>query len=329
MIGLGYWGPHLVRNLQSLSQCKETVVFDLDARRVESMVERFPAVRGCESFDRIVADASVEAVVIATPVTTHFQLAQRALDAGKSVLVEKPLATKGADARRLVDLAMQRGVLVMAGHTFLYSPAVGWLKKAIQRGDLGDIAYVQSSRVNLGIHQSDVSVITDLAPHDISILLYWLEDRVVEVSASGRASQRVGPADVAFIDLAFESGCIANIHLSWLAPTKMRRMTLVGARQMAVYEDTNVEEPIKIYDKGVELPDPMDFGQFKAVYRAGDAVSPRIESWEPLHAELSAFLDRVQAGDGPDEREAAAIRVVEVTEAAESSLAADGRPITL
>lgn len=329
MIGLGYWGPQLVRALHSIPECKEIVACDLDESRVQTVLRRFPASRGTTSFEDVLSDGSVDALVVATPIRTHFDLARRALEAGKSVLVEKPLVTSHSAGRELVDLATRNGLVVMAGHTFLYSPPVRWLKESIDRGDLGQIAYIQSSRVNLGIHQSDVSVISDLAPHDISILLHWLDEPVVEVSATGRSSQGVGPADVAFIVIKFASGCIANLHLSWLAPTKVRRMTVVGSRRMAVYEDTNLEEPIKLYDKGVELPDPEDFGQFKAVYRAGDVVSPRIESWEPLQLELKQFLERVQAGGVPDHREESALRVVAATEAAETSLADHGRAIAL
>lgn len=328
-MGLGYWGPQLVRNLFSLPECKEIVACDVDEDRVRTVLGRFPGTGGTTSFAEVLSDPSIDALVISTPVRSHFELARRSMEAGKSVLVEKPLATSHSEARQLVDLATERGVLVMAGHTFLYSPPVRWLKESIDRGDLGQIVYVQSSRINLGIHQSDVSVISDLAPHDVSILLDWLDEPVTEVSANGRSSHGVGPADVAFIDIAFASGCIANLHLSWLAPTKLRRMTLVGSRRMAVYEDTNLEEPIKVYDKGVELPDPEDFGQFKAVYRAGDVVSPRIEAGEPLQAELQLFLKRVQAGEVPDEREEIALRVVAITEAAEFSLENNGKRVTL
>lgn len=293
------------------------------------MSDRFPHVDGCHDPSEVFEAPDVEAVLLSTPVRTHFSLAEAALRSGKSVLVEKPMATSTEDAETLVTLAGNSGLLVAAGHTFLYSPSVQYIKAFIEDGKLGTPLYVQSSRVNLGIHQSDVSVVWDLAPHDLSILQYWLKDRVVEVSARGRSSLSVGPADVAFVDLEFAGGCIANVHLSWLAPTKVRRMTLVGSRRMVVYEDTDYEEPIKIYDKGVTLPDPEDFGQFKATYRAGDVVSPRVETWEPLRAQIDTFLRRVKAGETPDEREAEAIEVVRMAEAAETSLAQGGAPIKL
>lgn len=324
VVGLGYWGPQLVRNLTFLERTTQVVACDVDEARVKAVVRQYPSVIPTTDFNSVVEDPEVAAVVVATPVKTHVDLATRALEGGKSVLVEKPLATTTTAARHLVQLAAERSLLVMAGHTFLYSPAVREVKRLLEEGELGTPLYVQSSRVNLGIHQSDVSVITDLAPHDLSILLYWLDEPPVQVSATGRSSHGIGPADVAFIDVSFASGCIANLHLSWLAPTKVRRTTLVGSKRMVIYEDTNYEEPIKLYDKGVSLPDPTDFGEFKATYRAGDVVSPRIEVWEPLRAELEDFLKRVAAGDTPGDQENAALSVVATVEAAEQSLARNG-----
>ena len=253
VVGLGYWGPNLVRNLHTVDGCTSVVVCDTDEARVKSVQGNYPAVVGTCSYDQVLADPEVTAVIIATPVATHADLATRALEAGKSVLVEKPLAASAADASRLIQLARENRVLVMAGHTFLYSPPVRTVSRLLQQGQVGVPLYVQSSRVNLGIHQSDVSVLWDLAPHDLSILFEWLQEQPAQVSAIGRTSFGGSP-DVAFIDLAFPSGCIANLHLSWLAPTKLRRTTLVGTRRMVVYEDTNPEEPVKVYDKGVTDP---------------------------------------------------------------------------
>lgn len=329
MVGLGYWGPQLVRNLHFIDACSQVVVCDLDETKVKAMTRTYPTAIGSGGYEELLADDDVRAVVLATPVTTHAPLAEQALSAGKSVLVEKPLATSREDAERLIALATERGQLVMAAHTFLYSPAVRSAKEILVRGDLGQPLYAQSSRVNLGIHQSDVSVIWDLAPHDCSILSYWLGETAVRVSARGRASLGVGPPDVAFIDLEFPSGCIANLHLSWLAPTKVRRTTLVGSKQMLVYEDTNLEEPLKIYDKGLDLPDPQDFGEFKATYRSGDVRSPRVPVWEPLRLELEDFLRRVSEGRTPDEQEEEALGVVAMIEAAELSFREGGKVVEL
>jgi predicted dehydrogenase len=324
VVGLGYWGPQLVRNLTYLEQCSQVVACDLDETRVKSICRQYPGVTGAGDYEELLTDPELKAVVLATPVRTHAPLASKALEAGVNVLVEKPLATSFDDASRLISTAEDKGLLVMAGHTFLHSPAVQAVDELIQRGDVGKPLYAQSSRVNLGIHQSDVSVIWDLAPHDLSILIYWLKERPISVSATGKSVHGVGPADVAFVDLHFPSGCIANIHLSWLAPTKMRRTTLVGDKRMVVYEDTNVEEPVKLYDKGVNMPDPEDFGQYKTSYRAGDVISPRVGSWEPLRAELDEFLGRVARGETPNGREATALSVVATIEAAEQSLAENG-----
>lgn len=327
--GLGYWGPQLVRNLQFIDACTQIVACDSDETRLKSVLRHYPSASGTTSFDQVLNDPDVEAVVLATPVGTHFSLARQALQAGKNVLVEKPLATSLEEASALVDQAKDAGLLVMAAHTFLYSPAVQRAKQFIDEGQLGDPLYAQSSRVNLGIHQSDVSVIWDLAPHDLSILTHWFDETPVSVSAMGRASHGVGHADVAFIDLQFPSGCIANVHLSWLAPTKMRRTTVVGSKRMLVYEDTNHEEPIKLYDKGVDIPDPKDFGEFRAIYRSGDALSPRVESWEPLRAELEDFIARAADHQSPGRSEETAVNIVACIEGAETSLAQGGTVVKI
>jgi predicted dehydrogenase len=325
VVGLGYWGPQLVRNLTHLDQCSQVVACDVDDARVKAIVAQYPGVVGASDYGELLGDPDLRGVVLATPVRTHGPLARQALDAGVNVLVEKPLATSYDEAAGLIALAEAKGLLVMAGHTFLFSPAVQAVRALLDAGEVGKPLYVQSSRVNLGIHQSDVSVVWDLAPHDLSILVYWLKESPLAVSAMGKSSHGVGHADVAFVDLQFPSGCIANIHLSWLAPTKMRRTTLVGDKRMVVYEDTNVEEPVKVYDKGVNLPAPEDFGQYKTSYRAGDVVSPRIETWEPLRAELSEFLGRVARSETPNGRETTALSVVATIEAAEHSLRENGK----
>jgi len=330
VIGLGYWGPNLVRNLHATDAAPGVVACDVDEARVKAVIRQYPGTRGLTDYAAVLSDPAVDAVVIATPVATHASLSAMALDAGKSVLVEKPLATSETDARGLVHMAEKRGLLVMAGHTFLYSPPVQAVRRLIEQGEIGEPLYVQSSRVNLGIHRSDVSVIWDLAPHDLAILQSWLGEFPIKVAAHGRSTYGRGPTGVAFVDLQFPSGCVANLHLSWLAPTKIRRMTLVGTRRMVVYEDTKSEEPVKVYDKGVSvLPDPQDFGEYRLTYRTGDVVAPRVDALEPLRAELEEFLARVARGETPDEREDAAVSVVATLERAERSLAEQGLPIAV
>src|SRR6266516_3749371 len=300
VVGLGYWGPNLVRNLRATDSAPEVVACDVDEARVKSLIKQYPGAIGVTDYGEVLGDPFVDAVVLATPVSTHATLATMALDAGKSVLVEKPFATSTVEARGLIE-----------------------------HGEIGELLYAQSSRVNLGIHRSDVSVIWDLAPHDLSILINWLGETPVRVSATGRSSCGVGPADVAFVDLLFPSGCVANIHLSWLAPTKLRRITLVGTKRMVVYEDTQPEAPVKVYDKGVSIKDPEDFGEYRLTYRTGDVISPRIEATEPLRLELEEFLQRVAMGEVPDAREEAAISVVNTLERAQWSLESQGQPIAV
>jgi predicted dehydrogenase len=277
----------------------------------------------------VVADASIDAVVLATPVSTHVKLATAALGAGKHCLVEKPLATTAESARRLVAKAVDRDRVLMCGHTFLYSPPVQAVRRLVETGELGAPLYIQSSRVNLGIHQSDVSVVWDLGPHDLSIVCEWLGETPVWATASGRSCIPGGAPDVVFMNLGFASGVVANVHLSWLAPTKVRRMTLVGSHKMVVYEDTNAEEPVKVYDKGLALPDPQDFGQYRVTYRTGDVVAPWVEPVEPLRGELADFIRRVEVGDGPGQAEETVVAIVATLEAAEASLAAGGERVQI
>lgn len=327
VVGLGYWGPLLVRNLSAMAECSQVVAFDTDEERCKAIRIPHSDLVVAASFEDILDDDEIRAVVLATPVATHVELALRVIESGKNVLVEKPLATSQADAERLVRAADARGVLVMAGHTFLYSPAVLDVRDRLRRGQLGKPVYVHSSRVNLGIHRSDASVLWDLAPHDLSILLEWLDETPERVSATGLSSLSGRAPDVAFVYVEFSSGAVANLHLSWLAPTKLRRTMLVATKKMVVYEDTDAEEPVKIYDKGVDLPDPSSFGEHNVQYRTGDVLSPRVGSWEPLQRELQDFLRRCAAGERPGKAEEKAVTVVAVIEAAEMSLGRKGAPV--
>jgi predicted dehydrogenase len=305
------------------------VACDVNESRLKATLDQYPSASGTTSYEELLADPSLSAVVLATPVDTHVPLARQAVAAGRHVLVEKPLATSFVDAMSLLDAATEAGVLVMAGHTFLHSAPVLHVRDLLRSGELGDPIYVHSSRVNLGIHQSDVSVLWDLAPHDLSILFEWLGELPVAVSAIARSSVPGREADVAFVDLEFPSGAIANLHLSWLAPTKVRRTTLVASRKMVVYEDTNGEEPVKIFDKGISVSDPTDYGQFQLTYRTGDIVAPLIGTWEPLQREVEHFLERVSLGDTPGGEETVAAWVVRTIEGAERSRRSGGVPMRL
>jgi predicted dehydrogenase len=247
VIGLGYWGPNLLRVLADKSEAEVRWICDLDSDRLQVFGRRYPAVNTTLDVDEVLADPDVEAVLIATPVHTHYELAARALAAGKHVFVEKPLAPSSALADELAETALERDRILMCGHTFVYSPPVQAIKRMIEAGQLGAIYFISSSRVNLGLHQRDVSVIWDLGPHDFSILLYWLSEMPTKVRAVGRDSIVKGIADVAFVSLMFASGIVANVELSWLAPSKLRRTVLVGSERMVTYDDGAVE-PVRLFD---------------------------------------------------------------------------------
>jgi predicted dehydrogenase len=328
VIGLGYWGPNLLRVLSDKPEAEVRWICDLDRDRLQRYRRRYPSVRITTHVERVLADPTVETVIIATPVHTHYALAAQALEAGKHVFVEKPLAPSAELADDLAAMAAERDLVLMCGHTFIYSPPVRASKRMLEAGTLGDIYFISSSRVNLGLHQRDVSVIWDLGPHDFSILLYWLSELPTSVRAVGRDSIVKGIADVAFVSLTFASGIVANVELSWLAPSKLRRTVLVGSERMVTYDDGAVE-PVRLFDSGVVYRDPETFGEYHLSYRSGDIISPKIESHEPLSLELGDFLGAIRAGERLDFHTALARSVVRVVEAADKSLKLGGREISL
>jgi len=320
VVGLGYWGPNLLRNLNENGTCRELTACDLDPGRLERIKQRYPGVRVTTDFERILDDEAIDAVLIATPISTHYPLAKRVLEAGKHCFVEKPMAYNSREALDLVRTAEARSLTLMVGHTFEYSPPVIKIKEIISSGELGELFYISSSRVNLGLHQKDVSVIWDLAPHDFSILFYWLNQEPVRIVALGKDYVQRGIPDVAFITLEFENGTIANVHVSWLAPSKLRRTAIVGSKKMLVYDDTESIEKVKIFDKGVEYKDPETFGEYQLSYRAGDIVSPKLGNYEPLSAEMAHFMDCIETGAKPKSDGVSGLRVVRALEAAERSM---------
>jgi predicted dehydrogenase len=323
VLGLGYWGPNLVRNLSEIPAAEAAWMCDRRPEPLEVLGRRFPAVRRTQAFDEMLDDDSLEAVAIVTPVATHHDLAMRALEAGKHVYVEKPLAASSEEARDLIRAASERGLVLMPGHTFLYSPPVVRIRELIRSGELGDIYFISMSRVNLGLHQSDVSVIWDLGPHDFSILLYWLGQSPRRVVSMGRACIVDGQEDVAFINCAFDSGAIAHIELSWLAPSKLRRTTVVGSSKMVVYDDCSIE-PVRVYDSGVMPRNPESFGEYLK-YRTGDIVSPHIDLSEPLAIQMADFCHAVRSESTPRASAQLGLQVVHLIEAAERSLELCGR----
>jgi predicted dehydrogenase len=326
VIGLGYWGPNLVRNLHELAAAEVAYVCDGRPEALDAIRRRYPAIPATGSIDQVLRDPAVDAVAIATPVSTHYELAARALRAGKHVFVEKPLAGSSAEALELVELARARGLVLMPGHTFLYSPPVETIGRLIESGELGDIYFVSTSRVNLGLHQADVSVVWDLGPHDFSILRYWFGETPSHVTALSRGCVLPTIPDVTFINLEFPSGTIAHVELSWLAPSKLRRTTVVGSRKMVVYDDTS-NEPVRVFDSGVDLPNPETFGEYRMTYRTGDIVSPQIAAAEPLYLEMSDFCRSIATGAAPRSGAELGVEVVRIIESVDASLAADGRRV--
>lgn len=319
VVGLGYWGPNLVRNLYELGGAEVAVVCDHRPEALEKITRRYPAVHGTTQFAEVLDDPLVEAIVLATPIGTHFDLALASLRAGKHTLVEKPLADSVAKAEELMRVAAERELVLMPGHTFLYSPSVHAVKEMIEVGELGDIYFVSTSRVNLGLHQPDASVVWDLAPHDFSILLYWLNETPTHLTALSRGCVIPGTPDVAFVNLEYASGIIAHAELAWLAPSKLRRTTVVGSSKMVVYDDTSLE-PVRVFDTGVTLRDPGSFGEFQLSYRTGDILSPRVDPTEPLSLELDDFCRAIRTDSRPRAHANLGLEVVRMVEAAERSL---------
>jgi predicted dehydrogenase len=305
VIGWGYWGPKVARNLDSVPHASVTMVADLDARRLQSLATQ-PGIRTTTNPEDVFR-SDVDGVVISAPVRAHYQLAREALLHGKHVLVEKPLTASVAEAEDLVRLARERGLTLMVGHTFEYSPAVNELKRLVESGDLGKIYCIEAERVNLGLFRSDINVIWDLAPHDISILLYLLGKTPERVKVQAHAHLQPRIQDVAHLDLAFADGMNAHVHVSWLHPCKIRRVTLIGDLRMVVYDDTNPSEMIKIYNKGADVDaDPV------VSYRYGAITIPHIDWTEPLRLECEDFANAIRTGQAPRANGEVGLEVVKV-----------------
>jgi predicted dehydrogenase len=328
VVGLGYWGPNLARNLQECAEAELAALCDLSGDRLARHGRRYPAAAHYQSLDSLLADTEIEAVAIATPVGTHHRIASAALNAGKHVFVEKPLAASSQEAVDLIELAREKERVLMPGHTFLYSPPVRMIRTLIDSGEIGDVYFISTSRVNLGLHQPDVSVAWDLGPHDFSILRYWLGETPEYVSALSRGFILPGTPDVAFINLEFPSKTIAHVELSWLAPSKLRRTAIVGSRKMIVYDDTS-PEPVRVFDSGVVPKDPSTFGEYQLTYRTGDIVSLRVDAVEPLGLEMQDFCRAIRHGQTPVSSAELGLEVVRMIEAVDSSLNQEGARVPL
>jgi predicted dehydrogenase len=326
VVGLGYWGPNLVRNVVDSARSDLTWLCDKNERALESLARRYPTARRTTDLAEMLADPELDAVLVSTPISTHHAVACAAIEAGKHVWIEKPFASSSAEVVDLVARAGRAGVVLFPGHTFLYSPSVVKIKDLIGSGELGEIFFVSMSRVNLGLHQPDASVVWDLGPHDFSILRYWLGDLPTEVSAMTRSCVLPGVPDVAFVNMRFASGTIAHLELSWLSPSKLRRTTVIGSSKMVVYDDTS-PEPVRVFDSGASLRDPENFGEYQLSYRTGNIVSPRVDATEPLSLEVADFCSAILDGTQLRSSVEIGLDVVRSIEAVEDSLAAGGSTV--
>ena len=301
---------------------------ELDPARAAAFSARVPGAPVFTDLAQVVEDPTIDAVLVATPPRTHHAIVAQALRGGKHVLVEKPLAKTAAEARDLIEIANAGNLVLMPGHTFLYSPPVNKVKDLIRSGSLGEIYFVTSSRMNLGKYQSD-GVVCDLAPHDLSILLYLLEQKIVSISASARSVFQDGVPEAAFLTITFTSGTMANVQMSWLAPRKVREMVVVGSQQMVQYDDTANDEAVRVYDRGMDFQTPNNFGEHQLSYRSGDILIPRVNAAEPLSLELEDFAKAILTGSQPRSHAELGFEIVAAVEAAEASLSRGGEPVAL
>lgn len=330
VVGLGYWGPNHARNLNSLSDCSLRAICDQDTRRLAHLKNLYPQVECYSSCDEMLERSKLDAVVIATAVKSHFSLTEKALKAGLHVLVEKPMARSTAECDQLIDLAASQNKVLMVGHTFLYSAHVRKIKEIVDKGDLGDIQYISSRRLNLGLFQKDINVTWDLAPHDLSIILYIIGEMPLSVNCCGKAHVSRGVEDVTNMSLVFRKDRLATVHNSWLDPRKVREMTIVGTRRMVVYDDVAPLEKIRIYDSRVEVPPHYDtFAEFQYAYHYGDMYVPYVKQEEPLKVECQHFVDCIRDHTTPLSDGEQGRQLVSVLEAASSSLERNGAAVTL
>ena len=330
VIGYGYWGPNLVRNFAECQGAAVRMVCDLRPAQLEKVQRRYPGVRVTTNPADVWNDPEVDAVVVATPVDKHFELAMASLRAGKHVLVEKPITSTSEQASRLIDEAAARRLVLMVDHTFVYTGAVRKMRELLETGELGDIYYYDSTRVNLGLFQHDVNVLWDLAVHDLSIMDFVLGQQPVAVSATGFAHVQGRPENIAYMTMFFDGSLIAHVNVNWLSPVKVRRTLLGGSRRMVVFDDLEASEKIKVYDRGISLnPSPENVYQMLVGYRAGDMWAPQIAVSEALTVEAAHFVACIRDGAQPITGGEAGLHVVRLLEAATESMAKQGQLVTL
>jgi predicted dehydrogenase len=335
LVGLGYWGPNLARNLVGVDGARLHTICDARSERLTELARQYPDARCATDYASVLADDAVDAVVLATPVHTHFALAKAALGAGKSVLVEKPLAETSEECLELIRIADESSLTLMVGHVFIFNAAVQMVKSYIDSGEIGEVLYIYSQRLNLGQIRQDVNALWNFGPHDLSILCHWLDSEPVKVRARGYSYIQPGIEDVVFMTLDFPGGVGVNVHISWLDPLKVRQMTVVGSTKMIVYDDVRTDARITVYDRGVtRAAATLDarsslgafdtFGEFQLLLRAGDVLIPKLPFVEPLKLECEHFVDCVRSGRPPLTGGETGLQVVRVLEAAQRSLLLGG-----
>ncbi|MGA2863551.1 MAG: Gfo/Idh/MocA family oxidoreductase [Verrucomicrobiota bacterium] len=328
VVGCGYWGPNLVRNFRSLPDCSLKTMCDLSEERLKHLTSLYPEVKGEGDFRNMLNGAGLDAVAIATGVNLHYPMAKASLLAGKHTLIEKPMAASSSECEELINIANRKGLVLMVGHTFLYSQAVRKIKEIVDWGDIGEIRYISARRLNLGLYQKDINVAWDLAPHDLSIILYVMGEPPVCVTCRGSAHITPGVEDVTLMHVSFPKNRSAIVHSSWLDPRKIREMTIVGSKRMIVYDDVAPLEKIRIFDARVERPPHYDtFAEFQYAYHYGDMYAPHIKQEEPLKVECQHFLECIQTGQTPLSSGTRGLEVVKVLEASSASLRQDGNPV--
>lgn len=329
LIGCGYWGPNLARNFTQVEHGELVLCADLDDKALARLQRQFPQVEMTTDVMAVLARPDIDAIALATPARTHAALALHALAAGKHLFVEKPLAMNTTDAQAMVAAAGAQQRILMVGHIFEYHPAVRYIKALLESGELGDLYYLYSTRVNLGRVQTDINALWSIAPHDVSIMLYLVGELPAQVTARGQSFLNGTVEDVVFVTLEFGSGVLGHVHASWLDPSKTRQLTVVGSRKMVVYDDVAAEGKVKIYDKGVYRKDEAGYGEFQYKVHSGDIMMPRLEMAEPLRLECQHFVDCVRSGNQPLTDGTNGLHVVRVLQAAQYSLESGGRQVTI
>ena len=327
VIGCGYWGPNLLRNFAENEAAELRWICDTDARRLNAMGRRYPAAQTTTDYQKLIADHELDAVAVVTPVATHYKIAKAALLSGKHVLVEKPLTSTVRDAEELIELAERNRRTLMVDHTFVYTGAVRKIKEILTSGDIGDLLYFDSVRINLGLFQRDINVLWDLAPHDLSIMDYLIERQPIGVSALGSCHIEPGIENIAYLVMKFADDFIAHFHFNWLAPVKIRRTLIAGARKMIIYDDIEATEKVRVYDKGVDTNriDDREADYQKLIsYRTGDVWAPKIDATEALYYVVAEFLDSIRGRRKPLTDGEAGLRVVRILEAAQQSIKESG-----